>query len=464
MRPFFLAILVLAPACATSSPCYERLRRSASEYDEQPPSVSDDRSAAPPGLLDDAPVFESRTELDLESYLAEVLRRNPSLAAARHALGAAIARYPQVTALDDPMLGYALAPGSSGSDAVDFAQRIELSQRFPWPGKLRLRGDVALSEAEAREEDFRTARDQLVLEGKSAFFHLYYVYRAIEINEVNKAILQEFRRSAETRYAAGTASKQDALQAEVAYDHLLHRGIVLERMRRVALGRANALLNRAPTAELPPPPQALGAPGDREPLDELLDRSFSARPELAALVHRLEGQEARLELAHKEFYPDFTVTGGYNGLWQEDDLRPIVGFGINIPLQRGRRHGAVDQAEAEILRLRAQIADLSAEVALEVQEAYELVVEAEHVVRLYESELVPAAEENLDVARTEYAVGGIDFLSLLAAERSLMDAQLAHQEALSGYHGRVAGLERAVGWVPGRSAIETESGEERGDE
>lgn len=464
MRSFFVAILVLAPACATSSPRYERLRRSASEYVEQPPSVSDFRGAAPPRLLDDSPVFEGRTELHLERYLAEVLRRNPSLAAARHALDSAIARYPQVTALDDPMLGYAIAPGSIGSDAVDFAQRIELSQRFPWPGKLGLRGEVALSEAEAREEDLRTARDQLLREGKSAFFRLYYVYRAIEINEVNKAILLEFQRAAETRYAAGTASKQDALQAEVAYDHLLHRGIVLERMRRVALGRSNALLNRAPTAELPPPPQALGAPGDREPLEELLDRSLSARPELAALVHRLAGQEATLELAHKEFYPDFTVTGGYNSLWQEDDLRPIVGFGINIPLQRGRRHAGVDQAEAEILRLRARIADLSAEVALEVQEAYELVVEAEHVVHLYESELVPAAGENLDAARTEYAAGAIDFLSLLAAERSLMDAQVAHQEALSGYHERVADLERAVGRSPDRSGIGSEDREERGDE
>lgn len=445
MRPFLFAILALVPACTTSSHRYERLRRAASEPIERLPSPDRRETTRPLELLDDAPVFEGRPEIDVDEYTAEVLRRNPTLAAARHALEAAVARYPQVTALDDPMLGYAIAPGSIGSDAVDFGQRIELSQRLPWPGKRRLRGDVALSEAEARQEELRTARDELVREAKAAFVRFYFVYRAIEINEVNKAILQEFRRTAETRYAAGTASKQDALQAEVAYDHLLHRGIVLERMRRVAVGRLNALLNRAPTAELPPPPQVLASPGDRRPLEELLDRSLAARPELAALVHRLRGREAALELAHKEFYPDFTVMGGYNSLWQEDDLRPIVGFGINVPLQRGRRHGAVDQATAEASRLRAQIAELTAKVALEVQEGYELVVEAEHVVHLYQTELVPAAEENLDAARTEYAAGEIDFLSLLAAERSLMQAQLAYQEALSGYHERHADLERAVG-------------------
>jgi outer membrane protein TolC len=233
MRLFLFAILVLAPACATSSHRYERLRRAASEPTERPFHPFRDEAARSRTLLDDAPLFEGETELDLERYLAEVLRRNPTLAAARHAVDSGVARYPQVTAFDDPLLGFAIAPGSIGFDAVDFAQRIELSQRFPWPGKLGLRGDVALSEAEARAEDLRTSRDQLVREAKSAFFHLYYVYRAIEI-----------RRAAETRYAAGTASKQDALQAEVAYDHLLHRGIVLERTRRVALGRSNALLNR----------------------------------------------------------------------------------------------------------------------------------------------------------------------------------------------------------------------------
>jgi outer membrane protein, heavy metal efflux system len=451
MRPLVFAVILIAPACASTSPRYDRLRRSVSAPIESLPSRSDRR---PQDLLDDTPVFEQQPELVLEHYLAEVLERNPTLSAARQALEAAVARYPQVTALDDPTFTYAVAPNSAGADALDFAQRITFSQRLPWPGKLQLRGDRALSEAEATREDLRVVRDQLVREAKSAFVSFYFVYRAIEINEVNKAILLEFQRMAETRYAAGTASKQDALQAEVAYDHLLHRGIVLERQRRVGQGRLNALLNRAPTAELPPPPQTLDPPGERRPLEELLDRSLEGRPELAALVRRLEAQEVDLKLARKEFYPDFTVSGGYNSFWRRDELRPSVGFGINIPLQRGRRDAAVEQATAGVLRLRARIADLTARVALEVQESYELVVEAEHVVHLYQSRVVPTAQENLDAGRTEYSAGEIDFLSLLTAERSLMEAQLAHQKGLAAYHQRRADLERAVGLPFGLAGLE----------
>ena len=42
----------------------------------------------------------------------EVLLRNPTLAAARAAVQEALARYPQDTAFDDPMLGYMVGPRS----------------------------------------------------------------------------------------------------------------------------------------------------------------------------------------------------------------------------------------------------------------------------------------------------------------------------------------------------------------
>ncbi|MFQ5504770.1 MAG: TolC family protein, partial [Planctomycetota bacterium] len=164
-----------------------------------------------------------------------------------------------------------------------------------------------------------------------------------------------------------------------------------------------------------------------------------------AILQRLRGQRASLDLAYKDFLPDFTVTGAYSSFWQEDDLQPYIGLGLNIPIQTGRRHGAIDESAARIARLKAQLAELAASVALEVQDAFERVVESEHVVELYRTELVPAAEENLEAARSEYTVGKTDFLSLLTAERSLTDAQLELHRAVTSYHQGLADLERVVG-------------------
>jgi len=441
----FSTVPVFLFGCIGPSAVYQRLREIASAPIDSSWVEERAPSALEGGRIDTRPVFTNLEELKLDAFVAEVLLRNPTLVAAEHAWRAALARYPQVTSLEDPMLSYALGPSSIGSSAVDFAQKIELSQKLPSPGKLGLRGEAALSEAQARREDLQAAKDNLAQQAKVAFFEYYYIYRAIETNEVNKAILQEFKRTAEAKYAAGTTSKQDALQAEVAYNHVLHRGIVLERMRRLARGRMNTLLNRSPQAPLPPPPGELPLPAQRPEYAILLGASLKSRPEIRALMHRLRGQQATLDLAVREYWPDVIVSAGYNSFWQEEDLQPYIGLGLNIPIQTGRRRGAVDESTSEIFRLRARLSDLAANVALEVQDAFERVVEGEHVVELYRSHLVPAAEENLEAARSEYAVGRADFLSLLTAERSLVEAQLEFHRAVFRYHQSLADLERVVG-------------------
>jgi len=149
--------------------------------------------------------------LEREPLVREVLRRNPSLEAMRRAWEATLERYPQVTSLDDPMLGYAVAPRSLGSSRVDGGQRVDLAQRLPFPGKLALRGESALAEADAAEGDFEGERLRLA-EAASRLFDDYYVTaRAIEINTAHVALLEELLEVATARYAAGEGSQQDPI-------------------------------------------------------------------------------------------------------------------------------------------------------------------------------------------------------------------------------------------------------------
>ncbi len=403
--------------------------------------------------------LEKSAELGLEELIESVLDRNPTLASMQRAYQAAVSRYPQVTALDDPMFSYGFAPKSIDSDRVDFGQKFELSQRFPFPGKLRLRGEAALEEAEAARSDFEAARDGLIEEAKRSYFDYYYAFRAIDINDVNLSLLEEFQRIAETKYAAGTASKQDALHAEVERYHLEHRGIVLERLRKFARARINTLLHRSPELALPPPPEAVEQPGSRAEVLVLREQAVNSRPELQALVHRLSSRRARLELAGKEYYPDFTVMGAYNSLWQNDDQRFLVGAVINIPLQFGRRRAAEAEALAKLGEIEARLAEGVDKVALEVTDAYDKLVESEHVVTLYRSKVIPSATENLEAAKSGYESSKVDFLALITAEKNLMLVELEYEQALTAYHQRVATLERVVGGSVG----ETSQGDKNND-
>ena len=370
--------------------------------------------------------------------------------AARYAWRAALERYPQVTSLEDPMLGAGVAPRSIGSSNVHDAPKFELSQKLPFPGKLRLRGEAALGEAEAMSHDLAAVRLRLATMASVLFDDYYLVARSLEINAEHVALLEEFQRIATVRYEAGEAAQQDPIQAEVELAHAHHRVIVLETTQRVTAEQINALLHRPPADPLPPPPLGMIVPADApEAVDQLTEQALEERPELAAAGARVVAEKARVDLAWREYFPDFTVTGSYNRLWQEPDLQPFVGVQMNIPLQIGRRKAAVAEAEARLEGVRSQKLAIEDDVRLAVQSGVDRLAEARHVERLFRDRLVPAARDQVEAARSGFESGRNSFLTLIDAERNLLDVELGHQESLADLGRRRAQLDRAMGRLPG---------------
>ena len=440
-------VAILATSCGPSpfdAPAYESPARI--------PIVHERSSSS-------AALFAEDSVLEVEALVAAVLARNPNLEAMERSRRAAVARRQQATALEDPMLSYAAAPQSLADRAMRDGHEVELSQRFPWPGKLRLRGQMAEHEAYAAAHDLHTARLRLAHETRRAFYDYYFAHRAIEINQANLDLLREFQRIAENKYAVGTAPKHDALQARVERLHLEHEALTLERTRRVVRAAINLLLHRSPEAQLPPPPAAVGRPHNRPQLEGLVESAVNARPELQALAQRLESARANRRLAAREYYPDVTVMTTYSTMWDDPEHRWMLGAGINLPLQVGRRRAAEVEALSESQRIAAELAAGVDQVAFEVAEAYEQVVESEHVIELYESQFLPTARENLDTARSGYEAAESDFLTFLTAERDQRLIELAYQRALAEYHQSWADLRRAVGQevTPARSREQGDS-------
>jgi len=100
------------------------------------------------------------------------------------------------------MFGLTVGPGTIAPDdkGTEFAYRLEASQKYPWPGKLKLRGENALAEARAASGDVDDMRLQLVESAKTAFYDYYLVARALAVNEETLQRLGEFRKDAEALY------------------------------------------------------------------------------------------------------------------------------------------------------------------------------------------------------------------------------------------------------------------------
>lgn len=397
----------------------------------------------------EADPFSQALVLDRAELVRQVLARSPSLEAARQAWRAALARYPQETALEDPMLSYSVAPLSiSGGER--FGQTVELSQQLPFPGKRGLRGEVVLAEAEIMREDMEELRLRLALMASTFFDDLFVVERSLGITDEHLRLLEQLKKSAEAQYVVGRASQQDPLQAEVALSDVLREKVSLESERDLLRAQLNGLLHRPPAAALPPPPENLPVPAEGPRPSELLqEEALRHRPELAGLRARLGGGEATVRLARRGYYPDLRVMGSYNSMWMDTTHQFMAGVSINIPLDLGKRKAAVQEAEAHLQRLRKEEEGLIDNIRVEVEQARTRLVAARRVVELYRERLVPAARDQVAAARAGFESGKNAFQALIEAERNLRTLELRAQMALADVTRRQAELDRATGQIPG---------------
>jgi outer membrane protein TolC len=385
----------------------------------------------------------------------EVLARNPSLAQMVAVWQAAVARYPQVTSLDDPMAAATLGPGTFAPDdpGTHFAYRLELSQKYPWPGKLALRGQSALAEARAADADVADMRLQLVQSARDAFAEYYLAVRALEINAEGLQLLAEFRRTAQNYFEHPTRTRTvpiaDVYQADVEIGRQRERRLTLERMRRVAVARLNTLMHLPPDAPLPPPPAAVPLPDTLPDAGALRALALARRPDVRAVADRLRADEASLALACKDYRPDFEPFVMYDRFMGNNetnaDLATMVGVRVNLPVRTARRGASVAEARARIAQRRAELTRLTDQVGFQVQEAFEQVRESAAAARLYREQVLRSADEAVRAASVAYQAGQVPALSYIGAERARVELYDRYQEILADYIRRQAALERAAG-------------------
>jgi outer membrane protein TolC len=393
-------------------------------------------------------LFKGIEELTADAVVEQVLARNPSRAQMTAAWQAAAERVPQVTSWDDPMFMGVLAPASLGSNQVDAGYRVEVSQKILFPGKLKLRGQAAWAEAGAAANDIEDTRVQLREGARLAFFDYYLADRAMAVNEEGLKLLKEFQQNAEARYKTGQVPQQDILQAAVEIGRQNERKLILERMHKVARARINTLMHLPTQSPLPPPAQEPWQASSLPPADVLQTLAVNGRPDLKALAERIASEEAGLALAMREYYPDVEASAAYDtimGNGPTRDLAPQIALKVNLPIRLKKRNAAVNESQAKIAQKRAELASKTDQVHLQVQEAYEQLRESERILKLYDTDIPPAAAANVKAAQAEYLTGKVPFLSLIEAQRNVVGLRDRYYEATAELFRRRATLERVIG-------------------
>lgn len=391
------------------------------------------------------PEFFDPESLSADAFTEAVLARNASLEAMRQAVVEAVAGIEPAGSLDDPMLTLSVAPSTwSNSGPPSGRGVVQVSQALPWWGTLDAREEAARAEAEAARHDLDALKLRLIAVAHGAFADWVFVHRSLEINADNQTVLADLRSIARVRYTTGQTLQQDVLQADVERTMLKHQALELERQRTTIQARMNALLNRGPEIEIPPP-AALPSTLDLPPQEVLAERALATHPRLQRLEAVRRGAEAQVRVEEKARYPQFRLNAGYNSLWEHEDLRPMVGISINVPFGQDKYEAAIDAARARVRRTASTLDDQRSMLLAELASAYAAVREATHSLALYRDELVPLARASLEVAEADYGGGRGDFLNVLTAERHQLTVEFNLARLEAEYFRRLAELDRASG-------------------
>ena len=182
------------------------------------------------------------------------------------------------------------------------------------------------------------------------------------------------------------------------------------------------------------------APAD--PLGELLKQAFDARPELKAAELAIEAAGQRAKWERSKILVVSAIAKEYgkgaNGFEQGPGLL------IDLPIFH-RNKGAISRAEAEIERAAKQLIAARHRVALEVQQAYTQVEQANESLRQWRSNVLPQIEQEVRLAGKSYSAGDVSYLFALQTTQRLTDARLREVEFQAALVRARALLERSIG-------------------
>lgn len=389
---------------------------------------------------------------DLASLLAEAERSNPQIQAARNRWDAAKQVPTQVSTLPDPQIMVQhFSVGSprpfAGYTNSDFAYiGFGFSQDIPYPGKLRLRGEIAKREAEVVQQQYESVRRAVLGELKERYYQLAFLTKKETILESDRELLGRAEQSAEAHYRTGAGNQQEVLQAQLEQTKLLREITVNELEAGKAQAAIKQLLDRPQaSADIEPVPLA------QTPLpytyDQLLEAARSNNPQITGIGKMVERQDLQIDLAKKDFYPDFNV----QYMWQRTDPAQfrayyMLTFGMRIPIYRSRKQRPeLAQAELEKSRARSEYEAESQQVAADLRQQLVTADKTAELLKIYSDGLIPQARAELQAGMAAYQSNRQDFQALLASFLDVLKLDEEYWQTMSEHETALAQIEETTG-------------------
>jgi cobalt-zinc-cadmium efflux system outer membrane protein len=364
--------------------------------------------------------------MSLEALEAIAQRCNPVLAQAAARVEAARGEWLQVGLYPNPQAGYLASEindeHQAGQQGAFFGQEIVTN------GKLQKNRDAAAQAIRQAECVLATQRCRVLSDVRRAFYDTLVAQRTIELTDQLVRIGQEGVRAAESLSRAKEASRVDVLQARIEADSAR---ILAEKARNRYQAAWRNLMAVTGMGDVPPAPLC-GEIQDglvQWTWDEAFQHVLCDSPLLAeaqAGVARAQAVVAR-ECAARVPNVNLQASVQYDNATRD----AIAGIQAGVPLPFfNRNQGNIRRAEAELAAAQGEVRRVSLDLQQRLAPAFEQYQNARYQVEKYAAEILPNAQTSLDLVTAGYRQGEFSYITLLTAQRTFFQVNLAYVEAI----------------------------------
>lgn len=385
----------------------------------------------------------------LAALIEEAEKNDPTIQAAHSAARAAAFAAPQMSTLPDPQ--FTLQQFSVGSPRPfagytnsNFAYiGIGASQQFPYPGKLKLQGAVADRQADTTRAHVEVVSQDEIETLKTTYFHLAYLQQTLGILQRDAALLQQIEQQTEAHYSAGQGNQRDVLKAQLERTKILRE----ISMHHGLMGRDQAALKRIVRRPQDSPDilaEPLSATFLRYTASELLAKVPGQNPNIQESATMVQRDQTEVELAQKDFRPDFEVSYMYQNTDRKYRDYYMLTFSVNFP-RRKPRQAALAQARVDVEEAQQQEDAQTEAVLAEVQKQYVTIKASEEQLLIYRDGLIPQAQAAIQAGLAAYQSNRQDFASVFSSYMDVLNLDLEYQQTLLDHETALAHVERLTG-------------------
>ena len=382
-------------------------------------------------------VADDAVGLTLQALEELALANNPSLAQGQALIWQAEGNWTQVGLYPNPVAGYTAS--EIGQEGEAGQEGAFVSQTLVTADKLQLNRAVASWDIERARWQTEAQRLRVLNDVRIRFYEVLGAQRTVEIAEELRAVAEGGVRVARERFEARQVAQPDVLQAEIQLNQVR---MLLQNARYQEEAARRQLANVVGIPALPADPLV----GDLEDLPAAVDaeglwqRILAVNPVLESA--RAQAQRAQAQIRREQAQPIPDVETQFSVQYDAATHFTVANaqVGVALPIHN-RNQGNISAAAAAVHRATANVARLELSLRDRLAEAYRRYSIARNQVEVYRDDILPKAEQNLELATAAYGAGAFDFLRVLTARQTMFETRVEYVASLTNLQQSLVELE-----------------------